>query len=31
VTEGNKVVSVVVEDEPPNVTVTGAEAVLATL
>ncbi|KAF9565443.1 Redoxin [Agrocybe pediades] len=31
VTDGDKVVSVAVEDAPPNVTVTGAEAVLATL
>jgi len=31
VTEGHKVVSVAVEEQPPNVTVTGAEAVLATL
>ncbi|KAJ3489019.1 hypothetical protein NLJ89_g11564 [Agrocybe chaxingu] len=31
VTDGDKAVSVAVEEAPPNVTVTGAEAVLATL
>ncbi|CAA7263795.1 unnamed protein product [Cyclocybe aegerita] len=31
VTDGDKVVSVAVEEAPPNVTVTGAEAVLGTL
>ena len=31
VTEGHKVVSVAVEKEPPSVTISGAESILASL